>query len=297
MIAVETAPTRRTADWVGALEVRPTARVYQPEDHPFEKVFVEITHRCNMGCANCYIPNRSVPDMDVAWLRDILERMPGRVQIRLSGGEPTMRDDLPDIVAMVRETGHFPLVMSNGLRLCHPGYVRELKSAGLRAVYLSLNGGLEDEYYRIIDGMPCAAKKLAALDTLLAERIYVTVGMILVRGVNESELAKVYERVKDEPRVPEIHLRGIGKLGRYSRETEPYTLEELVEIARPILDRGERTYDHDCGAGRHAQWRVGRRTIQLAQWPMLDSDERGRICPDGTLQPTFEHVMANEGGY
>lgn len=285
------------AGWVGELEVRPTPRVYQPEDHPFEKVFVEITHRCNMGCANCYIPNRNVPDMDADWLRGILERMPGRVQVRLSGGEPTVRNDLPEIVSMVRETGHFPLVMSNGLRLSHPAYVRELKHAGLRAVYLSLNGGLEDEYYRIIDGMACAAKKLAALDTLLAERIYVTVGMILVRGVNEGELAKVYERIRHERRVPEIHLRGIGRLGRYSRATEPLTVEEIAAIAQPILEEGERTFDHDCGVGRHAQWRMGRRTIQIAQWPMLDSDERGRICPDGTLQPMFEHVMANEGGY
>lgn len=285
------------AGWVGELDVQSTSRVYQPENHPFEKVFVEITHRCNMGCANCYIPNRAVPDMSLRWLRGILERMPRRIQVRLSGGEPTVREDLPEIIRMVRETGHFPLVMSNGLRLCHPAYVRELKDAGLRAVYLSLNGGFEDDYYREIDGMACAAKKLAALDTLLAERLYVTVGMILVRGLNEGELARVWERVRNEPRVPEMHLRGIGRLGRYSRETEPLTLDEIVRIAKPILDQGERTYDHDCGVGHHAQWRIGRRTIQIAQWPMLDSDERGRICPDGTLQPMFEHVMANEGGY
>ena len=44
---------------------------YLPEENPFNTVFVDLTHRCNMKCRNCYIPNRQVPDMDAAWLYEM----------------------------------------------------------------------------------------------------------------------------------------------------------------------------------------------------------------------------------
>jgi MoaA/NifB/PqqE/SkfB family radical SAM enzyme len=40
------------------------ARTFSPEECPYETVIVDVTHRCNMACANCYIPNRDIPDLD-----------------------------------------------------------------------------------------------------------------------------------------------------------------------------------------------------------------------------------------
>ena len=52
---------------------RPTL-VYTPEECPYETVVADITHRCNMACRNCYIPNRTIPDLDSAWLLSIMIR-------------------------------------------------------------------------------------------------------------------------------------------------------------------------------------------------------------------------------
>ena len=120
---------------------------------------VDVTHRCNMACRNCYLPNRDLPDLDTDWLVRILERLPRRTMIRLVGAEPTVRDDLPDIIHRVRAAGHTPILLSNGLKLRRRSYVRELKAAGLGSVYLSMNGGLDDDLYLAIDGMRCAAAK------------------------------------------------------------------------------------------------------------------------------------------
>ena len=40
----------------------------EPEDSIFDVLVADITHRCNMECANCYIPNREIPDMDISKL-------------------------------------------------------------------------------------------------------------------------------------------------------------------------------------------------------------------------------------
>jgi hypothetical protein len=78
---------------------------FAPEDSPFTTLFADITHRCNMACRNCYIPVRDLPDLPVDWLFDLLERLPRRTRIRLVGAEPTMREDLPEIIATVLGSG------------------------------------------------------------------------------------------------------------------------------------------------------------------------------------------------
>jgi len=57
---------------------------------PFETVIVDVTHRCNMACANCYIPNRSIPDLDADWILSRIARLPRRTYVRLVGAEPTI---------------------------------------------------------------------------------------------------------------------------------------------------------------------------------------------------------------
>ena len=45
----------------------------EPEKNHFPVIYVDITHRCNMECANCFIPNREAPDMDKDRLYDVLK--------------------------------------------------------------------------------------------------------------------------------------------------------------------------------------------------------------------------------
>jgi molybdenum cofactor biosynthesis enzyme MoaA len=174
---------------------------YRPEDNPFRTIFADVTHRCNMACRNCYIPNRDVPDMPAEWLYDMLARLPRRTRIRLVGAEPTMRKDLPELIRRTRELGHIPVVLSNGLKLVNRRYVETLKRAGLRTVYLSCNGGLDDDLYEAIDDLRCARQKLAALSTLAAANMHVTIGMILVRGVNTHHWPAFFEHLRGIPQV------------------------------------------------------------------------------------------------
>ena len=47
----------------------------EPENNPFNLLVADITHKCNMECANCYIPNRDIPDMDVEELYKFLKKL------------------------------------------------------------------------------------------------------------------------------------------------------------------------------------------------------------------------------
>ena len=46
----------------------------EPEESQFGSVVADITHKCNMECANCYIPNRDIPDMDIDKFYNVVSR-------------------------------------------------------------------------------------------------------------------------------------------------------------------------------------------------------------------------------
>jgi pyruvate-formate lyase-activating enzyme len=274
----------------------PVERTYLPEVSPFSTVIVDITHRCNMACANCYVPNREIPDLDASWVLSVLGRLPRGTFVRLVGGEPTLRNDLPELIRAIRALGLHPVVVSNGLRFADRNYVRTLKASGLQIAYLSFNGGFDDDLYETLDDMRCAAKKIAAFENLKAEHLYTSIGMIVVRGVNEREVTPVLEAVLRSRNVREFHLRSVGAMGRHMK-TDPLTLPELRSLFAHSAGVAEDSLDPHVRTGSSYDFAFRRLRVQLTTWPDLGSTTRGRLTPEGLIAPFMEHVIANDGGY
>lgn len=272
------------------------ARSFSPEENPYETVMVDVTHRCNMACANCYIPNRQIADLDARWLSSIFARLPRGTYVRLTGGEATLRHDLPELIRDVRRHGHHPMLLTNGLKLADRAYVHELKRAGLQICYLSLSGGFDDDLYDAIDEMRCAERKRLAFENLRAEHLYTSIGVILVRGVNEHELPRIWRAVRESRNVREFHLRAVGAMGRHMN-TEPFTTDEMFELFCSAAEIAPSSIDRHSATGTLDDFSVGRIRVQLTEWPDLGSSVRGRLTPEGTIAPFMEHVIANDGGY
>lgn len=269
---------------------------FELEQCPFETVQVDITHRCNMGCKNCYIPNRDVPDLDAKWIETMMRRLPRGRFLRLVGAEPTMRSDLPDLIHMVRSAGHHPVLLSNGLKLANLEYVRELKRAGLSILYLSLNGVFNDDLYKAVDGMRCAKEKRAAFENVAAERILTSVGMIVVQGVSEPHVRDFWQLALSTRSVLEVHLRSIGQVGRFMKNP-PLKLDQLMDVFVHAAGVSEDALQKRVRTTSSFDFQLQRKRVQLTQWPDLNSTTRGRLTPEGQVAPFFEHMIENEGGY
>lgn len=291
---------------------------YPIEENPFSTLMVDITHRCNMKCNNCYLPNRYVPDLEVEEVIDALARLPKRTSIRLAGAEPTLHPHLPEIVSRIRSLGHRPIVLTNGLKVADCSYLADLKAAGLRRIYISMNGADRDDWYQAIDGMRCADRKLQALRNCIDLNMVISTGSILVPTVNDGVLKRMVRLVENlGPRSVLLRFKSVGQIGRYMNGTIPsLNLDEMITRAVQCLgvDRS-RVENSDTIDGQNEKasrlfplsrfQHSGRGIwIKLSDWTvdkngLIDpySTRRGRFLSHGVVAPFFEHIRANEGGY
>lgn len=287
----------------------------EPEDNTFYSVVADITHRCNMECANCYIPNRSIPDMDVDKLIDCISRFPKRCEIRLIGAEPTVRKDLPQIISRIRDTGHRPVMMTNGLKLANYEYAKTLYDSGLKTVNISMNGADDDSIYAVTDELRCAKKKVKALNNCVDLGYFININCILMKGVNDDVPKRLLDIVNNLKTNAVIRFRNVGQLGRHALTQEQnFSFEELINL---ISQHVGKSYDyiiqHNTVNGYkeknnvlfplNPENHVKSVWIKITNWspendiPDPGSIRRGRITQDFKIAPFFEHVKINEFGY
>ncbi len=94
--------------------------------------WLEPTAKCNLACEGCYRENVN-EHKSLAEVRadlDVFNRWRNFDSVSIAGGDPLLHPQILDIVKMVKEDGHKPVVNTNGLALTEP-LLRELKKAGL----------------------------------------------------------------------------------------------------------------------------------------------------------------------
>ncbi len=200
-------------------------------------VLIEVTRRCNLNCTVCFAESRpqDAPDPYLSKIRDWYQTAwslaPGS-NIQLSGGEPTVRDDLPEIVAAGREAGFgFVQLNTNGIRLAGDGgYVKALKDAGLASVFLQFDG-TDDAIHLKLRGRPLADVKRRAIDACSDQGIGVVLVPTLIPGVNTDRIGRLLQMaVSWSPGVRGVHFQPVSYFGRY-----PHPIDGSARITLPEL--------------------------------------------------------------
>jgi len=196
-----------------------------------------MTDRCNLHCAFCFADSgrtqaEDPPLTHISWLLERAMAAAGPCNLQLSGGEPTLRDDLPEIVEIARRIGYsFIQVNTNGLRLAADiGYGRRLRAAGLSSVFLQFDG-VDDEIYRSLRGKALLDRKLQAVKNCGETGLGVVLVPTLVRGVNTGSIgAIVRQALQLAPFARGIHFQPISYFGRFPANGDEgrFTLPELM---------------------------------------------------------------------
>jgi uncharacterized radical SAM superfamily Fe-S cluster-containing enzyme len=211
-------------------------------------VIIEVTQRCDLACPVCYAGTPStIPDPSKAAMGELFSRAaqagPGS-NIQLSGGEPTLRDDLPDLVGMGRRSGFdFIQVNTNGWRLGRDrDYVKALKAAGLASVFLQFDG-VDNDIYRRLRGRELYGAKLAAMDACAEQGIGVVLVPTLVPGVNTHQIGAILETALSWiPAVRGVHFQPVSYFGRYPQRPDQSGRITLPEVMRAVETQSRRRF-------------------------------------------------------
>lgn len=196
----------------------------------FTYLRLSITGRCNFRCQYCSIPKDHA---DVMSLGEILRIArvavdAGVTKIRLTGGEPTVREDLIELVrAVAAIPGLRKLALtSNGARLS--ALARPLREAGLHAVNISLDSLHGDCFGNIAKGGDLGAVLAGIREAKAAGFSPLKINMVVMAGVNDGEILDFVSLAQELA----LEVRFIEYMPMTPQESRGWTLPYQV-----LLDR------------------------------------------------------------
>jgi uncharacterized radical SAM superfamily Fe-S cluster-containing enzyme len=233
---------------------------------------IEITHRCNLNCPVCFADSSANPtdpsqkdpspgdsennfpnplkdptlEEIKGWYQRIKELTSGQCNIQISGGEPTVRSDLPEIVRIGKELG-FSFIQLNTNGLCLAGdttLLPKLKQAGLSSVFLQFDG-VDDNVHLELRGKKLQSIKERAIELCAEQGIGVVLVPTLVPGVNDSQVGKIIRfGIQRSPHVRGVHFQRISYFGRFPNSREKKANQEKTSEEKPSKEKPRITLPH-----------------------------------------------------
>ncbi len=209
---------------------------------------LEVTENCDMKCSICFADSKSggsYYEPSIEQIKDMFktvkERSDGSSLVQISGGEPTTRDDLPEIIRLGREIGidHIEL-NTNGHRIARdPEFFREICEEGIDSLYLSFDG-VDDSVYEERYGRPMLEEKVKAIERAAEAGVGVVLVPTVARGYNFDQVGEIVELAKETiPAVKGVHFQPVSLFGRSPGWLGEDSRVTLWETAKAIEDQTE----------------------------------------------------------
>jgi uncharacterized radical SAM superfamily Fe-S cluster-containing enzyme len=207
---------------------------------------MEVTHRCNIHCPICFSGSGSgsddEPDLKtIEGLYNTILDSGGPYPVQLSGGEPTLRDDLPEIIAIGKGMGFDNIqINTNGIRLAKDfDYLVRLKESGASIIYLQFDG-VTDEVYRRTRDTDLMDIKSKVIENCFEAGVGVVLVPVLIPKVNDHQIGEIVQFAKKwMPIVRGIHFQPMSYFGRYPEAPKDEHRMTLPDVLRAVESQTE----------------------------------------------------------
>jgi len=200
------------------------------------QVTVALTYKCNLNCPVCYARanEMKIEDLDI---KD-LDKLGDYKVVFLTGGEPTIRKDLPKIIRILRERGKKVILFSNGVKLVNKKYVQLLKKSGLRYVTLQFDT-LKDEENKDIRGRNLSKIKKKAVENMEECDLPVLLYAVILKNKNYRNLKDLFNFAFKHKNVKAVGVNPLWKLGRYDKNDFIPSSKIIKETCRVLKVKRE----------------------------------------------------------
>jgi GTP 3',8-cyclase len=256
---------------------------------PLKNLRLSVTDRCNLRCSYC------MPEAEYVWLprNDLLqfEEMSALIdvfaragvdRVRLTGGEPLLRRDLPELIRMIAAKPAIRdlALTTNGVMLSE--HAHALHQAGLHRLTVSLDT-LRADRFQALTRFDSLQQVLAGIDEAIRHFKSIKLDSVIMRGTNDDELVPLLEyarRIGAEVRF--IEYMDVGGATQWSRERVMSRQDMLTSLGREFGPITAIVEDSSAPADR---FRLSDGTIfgiiSSTTDPFCRSCDRSRLTADG----------------
>ena len=207
-----------------------------------------ITRKCNLKCVHCYAQAKDKDfenELSTKEGKNLLDDLAqfGVPVVLFSGGEPTIRKDLPELAAYAVEKGMRAVISTNGT-LISQKMAQTLKEIGLSYVGISIDGMEEiNDRFRGVKG----AYKSALEGIKNCKQAGIKVGLrFTINKFNAAEIPAIFELLEemDIPRACFYHLVYAGRGSKLvnddlSHEETRYYVDMIMDLTKKLHDKGK----------------------------------------------------------
>jgi radical SAM protein with 4Fe4S-binding SPASM domain len=221
-------------DTVAPFSARPSA--------PY-RMDLALTYRCNNDCAHCYnlehpgaaTSSNGRAELGTKEWKQVLDKLwdLGIPHIIFTGGEPTLRTDLPELIGYAESKGQITGLNTNARRLADKGYVNALVEAGLDHVQITLESNLAEVHDRMVGCKGAFQQTVKGIQNVLDTRLYVMTNTTMLQD-NVSSIPDTLDFLA-RLSVPTVGLNALIHSGRgasVGSGLPEKDLPALLEIAR-----------------------------------------------------------------
>jgi len=199
-----------------------------------------LTFRCQNNCVHCYAggPHETSELTTEQW-KEVIDRLwqIGVFILTFTGGEPTLREDLPELLLYAQNKGMVTGLITNGRRLKDKSYVEALEKTGLDFVQVTLESK-KAEIHDLMTGTKGSWKEtVAGIKNAVQTKIYVTTNTTLSKH-NANDFLKTIDFIK-QLGVAAFGCNSLIYSGKANAISEEFALpmETLNEILPKIRDK------------------------------------------------------------
>ncbi len=263
---------------------------------PLRDLRVSVTDRCNFRCRYCMPRERFgkehnfLPKSEILSYEEIQKfvlacKPLGLRKVRITGGEPLLRKDLPKLVRYISDLGLEVALTTNGSFLKREA--ARLAEAGLDRVTISLDAVDQELHSRITDSNVTVADILDGIHEAISRGLGpVKVNCVVQRGVNESQIPKLVRQFRGTGAIVRfIEFMDVGATNGWTRGQVVPTSEileflsdefDLVPLMRDSPSDVASRWGHSDGSGE-----VG--FISSVSQPFCGDCVRARLSSNGKL--------------